>query len=106
MAEFDGIPRRLRNGDWGVMVQSEGVAPGDSVRVVRRLGDQFTTVVTRVLWSGDGKSLIKGQRPRALAGKSGPSTSVYSPEPAAPAARPMAPPVGDRSDKPDWVKNW
>lgn len=51
-------PTKLRDGTWGARVKSTSVQPGDAVTVTTQSGKSWTARVSRVLWSGEGVSIV------------------------------------------------
>lgn len=54
-------PTRLRNGDWGARARGE-VSVGDVVHITTRGGKEWDATVARVLWTGDGVSIVATER--------------------------------------------
>lgn len=50
-------PTKLRSGEWGAKVPGRP-QPGDEIIIVARSGKRWDAVVERVLWSGDGVSIV------------------------------------------------
>jgi len=50
-------PTKLRNGDWGARV-SGSVRPGDAVQISTKAGKSWTAIVDRVVWTGNGVSIV------------------------------------------------
>ena len=50
-------PTKLQNGTWGARVQGD-VAQGDTVTISTRSGKSWTATVDRVVWSGNGVSIV------------------------------------------------
>lgn len=59
-------PTKLRSGDWGARVHGPA-AQGDTIEITTRAGKTWHATVSRVLWSGDGVSIVETQqnRPRS-----------------------------------------
>lgn len=53
MASF----KKLRNGSWGISGPSSEIREDAVVTVTKRDGSTKTVTVTKVLWTGDGKSI-------------------------------------------------
>lgn len=51
-------PAKLQNGTWGARVQSNDVRIGDDVKITTRAGKSWTATVGRVVWSGNGVTLV------------------------------------------------
>ena len=54
-------PAKLRNGDWGARVTGPAEA-GDSIRVTTKGGKSWTCIVHKVVWSGDGATLVSTRK--------------------------------------------
>lgn len=54
-------PIKLRDGTWGARVRNTTVEPGDVIEITTQSGKAWTATVQRVLWSGDGVSLVATQ---------------------------------------------
>jgi hypothetical protein len=57
-------PKKLRDGSWGALAQSESVAAGDTVKITTKAGKSWTATVSKVLWSGDGKAICRTRSSR------------------------------------------
>lgn len=53
-------PTKLRDGSWGARVQGS-VAVGDSVTITTKGGKSWDATVTRVVWSGEGATIVATQ---------------------------------------------
>jgi hypothetical protein len=51
-------PKKLKDGSWGALAQSESVTPGDTLQVTARSGKSWGATVSKVLWAGDGKAIV------------------------------------------------
>lgn len=54
--------KRLRNGAWGITGPAALLVEGTDVAVTKRDGDTTVTTVSRVLWSGEGRSIASIKR--------------------------------------------
>jgi len=54
-------PKKLKSGDWGALVKSESVRPGDSITITTKAGKSWSATVDRVLWSGKGIAICATQ---------------------------------------------
>ena len=54
-------PAKLRDGSWGARVTSTSVNVGDEVKIATKSGKSWTAIVSRVIWSGDGITLVATQ---------------------------------------------
>lgn len=60
-------PTKLRDGTWGARVQGT-VQSGDRITITTRAGKSWTAVIARVVWTGQGVSLVAtGSAPRPQA---------------------------------------
>ena len=85
---------KLRDGRWGIRVDSTRVRSGDRVQVRRKNGQLRAEVIDRVLWSGDGFSVcsILGRDPAPREwDQTGPVEAAYRAASAAPVAASAAP---------------
>lgn len=53
-------PYKLKNGSWGARVQGIPTV-GDQIQITTRSGKSWTASVARILWTGDGISLVATQ---------------------------------------------
>jgi len=53
-------PQKLRSGEWGARVQGTA-RTGDTITIRTRSGKEWQTRVTRVVWSGEGVSIVATQ---------------------------------------------
>jgi hypothetical protein len=53
----DATPARLRDGSWGAWVAGT-VTAGQSVTITTKSGKSWVATVTRVIWRGDGITLV------------------------------------------------
>lgn len=60
---YDGKPIKLRSGDWGASIELEKGGPepqpGDTVDIVTKAGKEWTERVSRIVWTGNGVSLVE-----------------------------------------------
>ena len=54
----NATPAKLRTGEWGARVVGD-VAVGDTVTITTRAGKSWSARVTRVVWSGEGVTLVE-----------------------------------------------
>jgi len=52
-------PKKLRNGDWGALAQSDDIKRGDLIRISTKSGKSWEAHVTKVIWTGDGKAICE-----------------------------------------------
>lgn len=50
-------PAKLRDGSWGAKVQGS-VSVGDTINITTKAGKSWTATVQKVVWTGDGVSLV------------------------------------------------
>jgi hypothetical protein len=50
-------PKKLKDGSWGALAQSENVTAGDTLQVTAKSGKSWGSTVSKVLWAGDGKAI-------------------------------------------------
>lgn len=50
-------PAKLKSGEWGARVQGQ-VDVGDSITITTKSGKSWIATVTKVVWSGNGVSLV------------------------------------------------
>ena len=55
-------PMRLRDGSWGVKVQTESVEDMDVVIVTTKAGKMWVSRIIRVLWRGKGIAICRAER--------------------------------------------
>ena len=55
---ISATPAKLKNGSWGARIAGDPVKAGTSIRVTARSGKAWDAVIDRVLWSGDGISIV------------------------------------------------
>lgn len=55
---INATPTKLRSGAWGAKVQSSSVRKGDEITITTKSGKSWTATVTKVIWSGDGVSIV------------------------------------------------
>ena len=53
-------PQKLRSGEWGARVQGTA-RTGDTITIRTRSGKEWQTRVTRLVWSGEGVSIVATQ---------------------------------------------
>lgn len=65
-------PTKLRDGSWGAKVAGK-VAKGDVVTIQARSGKTWQATVSRVVWTGDGVSIVatESDRPQSRGGRRG-----------------------------------
>ena len=49
--------KKLKDGTWGLLVNSDSVKAGDEVATLTKAGKRETKVVGKVIWSGNGVSI-------------------------------------------------
>ena len=54
-------PAKLRSGDWGAKVHGE-CQPGDVITITTKAGKSWDATVRKVIWSGDGVSIVATER--------------------------------------------
>lgn len=64
-------PAKLRDGSWGAKVAGS-VSVGDMIQVTTKAGKSWTATVSKIVWTGDGTSLV-------ATASSGASKSGYTP---------------------------
>ena len=72
-------PTKLNNGDWGAKV-SGTIKVGDTIRITTKAGKTWTSVVSKVVWSGSGAAIVAtSKKPSTcrVAGKSYKRESGY-----------------------------
>lgn len=57
-AELEATPKKLRDGNWGARVGSESVQVGDVIKITTRSGKSWLTTVSKVVWAGEGISIV------------------------------------------------
>lgn len=57
MAILSAAPTKLRDGSWGARVQGTARV-GDLIQISTRAGKRWTATVERVVWSGQGASIV------------------------------------------------
>ncbi|KKM05264.1 hypothetical protein LCGC14_1755860 [marine sediment metagenome] len=50
-------PKKLRDGSWGALAQSDSVSVGDTLQITTRAGKTWAATVSTVIWSGKGVSI-------------------------------------------------
>jgi len=50
-------PAKLRDGSWGARVQG-ACAPGQEIQITTKAGKSWTAIASKVIWSGDGATLV------------------------------------------------
>jgi len=71
-------PTKLRDGSWGARVRGQA-HPGDEIQITTRAGKSWTAHVDRVLWTGEGVSIVSTQaRQRTAPARTRVSTSTPS----------------------------
>jgi hypothetical protein len=55
---YEASPTKLKSGAWGARVKSDSVEKGDPIKVTTKSGKSWTTYVSRVVWSGNGVSIV------------------------------------------------
>jgi hypothetical protein len=50
-------PAKLRNGSWGARIEAP-VKAGDTITITTRGGKSWQARVTKILWTGDGASIV------------------------------------------------
>jgi hypothetical protein len=61
-------PTKLRDGSWGAKVQGS-VDVGEEITIETRAGKRWTAVVTRVVWSGEGATIVATESTDRPAGR-------------------------------------
>jgi hypothetical protein len=56
---FEATFKKLRSGEWGLVVNSEQVQPGDSVLTVTKAGKREQKIVGKVIWRGNGVAICE-----------------------------------------------
>lgn len=51
-------PTKLRSGEWGATVSSTHVSVGDMIQVVAANGKTWTDTVGKVIWAGNGVTIV------------------------------------------------
>jgi len=51
-------PKKLRSGDWGALAQTDSIKRGDLIRITTKSGKSWEAHVAKVIWTGDGKSIV------------------------------------------------
>lgn len=54
---MSATPAKLRDGSWGARVQGRA-SVGDRITITTRSGKSWDATVSRVLWTGDGASIV------------------------------------------------
>jgi hypothetical protein len=54
----EASPTKLKNGSWGARVKSDSVKEGDPLKVTTKSGKSWTTYVSRVVWAGNGVTIV------------------------------------------------
>lgn len=61
-------PIKLRNGTWGAQVEGE-VQTGDTITITTKAGKSWDARVVRVLWTGEGRSIVVTEQQRLRRGR-------------------------------------
>lgn len=62
-------PTKLRDGSWGATVKGS-VTPGEQITITARSGKSWTARVSRVIWRGDGMTIVATGQERSFLGQS------------------------------------
>lgn len=54
---YQATPIKLKTGDWGAKTKAP-VLPGDTLRIEAKNGKSWESRVSRVVWSGEGVSIV------------------------------------------------
>lgn len=50
-------PKKLRNGSWGALANTEHVQAGDTLEITTKAGKTWTATVSKVIWTGNGVAI-------------------------------------------------
>ena len=61
MATIKATPKKLRSGEWGAVAQTPAARKGDTVEITTKSGKSWTATISKVIWSGNGVSIVATQ---------------------------------------------